>query len=213
MPTTWHIGITGGIASGKSTVARLLGQQYGAFVVDADAVSQAATAAGGLAMPAIAAAFGPDYVTPDGAMNRAAMRALVFEHTQARQRLEKIIHPIVVEQMQQAGHTATSQGHPIVLYDIPLLAESTHWRKRLQHVVVVDCDIPTQTQRAMQRSGLGAERVQAIIAAQASRSARVQIADTVMHNGHAMNLAGLQQQVRQFAAVFGFIIAPKEPPA
>ena len=212
MSATWHIGITGGIASGKSTVAQLLGQ-YGACVLDADALAQAATAPHGAAMPAIQATFGPDYVAPDGSMNRTAMRTLVFAQAQARKQLESIIHPLVVEQMQQAGQAAANQGHPAVFYDIPLLAESAHWRKRLQHVMVVDCDVPTQTQRAMQRTALSAQAVQAIIAAQASRSARLQIADTVIHNGHAMTLEGLQQQVRQIATVFGFIIAPKEPPA
>ena len=107
MAGIFKLGLTGGIGSGKSTVAQLLAE-YGATVVDADAVSRNLTASGGAAMPAIADAFGPHMVAADGSLNRAAMRNLVFEHPHERQRLEAILHPLVqttlAAQIAQAEH-------------------------------------------------------------------------------------------------------------
>ena len=209
MHATWHIGITGGIGSGKSTVANMLAG-YGATVLDADAIARACTAANGAAIAAIASVFGDAYIDAQGALNRPAMRERIFSDPAARQQLQDIIHPLVQAQMLALGQQAEQQGKPLVLYDIPLLAESPYWRTRLHHIIVVDCDEATQIARTMQRSQLSRDETQAIIAAQTSRQDRLQIADTVINNGGHTNWQQLQQQVQQIAVHFGLIIATKE---
>ncbi len=178
---TLRLGLTGGIGSGKSTVAQML-VAGGATLIDADAVSRGLTAAGGLAMPAIAAAFGADVVRPDGALDRDRMRAQVFADASARARLEAIVHPLVQQETTRAANAAQAAGAPIVVFDIPLLTESGHWRTRLHRVLVVDCSAETQIARVMARNGLPRAQVEAIIAAQASRLHRLAIADAVVFN-------------------------------
>lgn len=178
---TLRLGLTGGIGSGKSTVAQML-VAGGASLIDADAVSRGLTAAGGLAMPAIAAAFGADVVRPDGALDRDRMRAQVFADASARARLEAIVHPLVQQETSRAANAAQAAGAPIVVFDIPLLTESGHWRTRLHRVLVVDCSTETQIARVMARNGLARTQVEAIIAAQASRLRRLAIADAVVFN-------------------------------
>lgn len=178
---TLRLGLTGGIGSGKSTVAQML-VAGGATLIDADAVSRGLTAAGGLAMPAIAAAFGADVVQPDGALDRDRMRAQVFADASARARLEAIVHPLVQQETTRAANAAQAAGAPIVVFDIPLLTESGHWRTRLDRVLVVDCSTETQIARVMARNGLPRAQVEAIIAAQASRPHRLAIADAVVFN-------------------------------
>lgn len=173
-----RLGLTGGIGSGKSTVARLL-QQHGAALIDADAVSRAATAAGGSAIEALRAEFGPDFITPDGALDRDRMRAHVFAHPAARQSLEAIVHPIVRADMERQYQAANSD---CVVFDIPLLVESPGWRERLDTVWVVDASPETQVQRVMQRNGWPRAQVEAVLAAQASRAQRLAVADTVIDN-------------------------------
>ena len=207
---TWHIGITGGIGSGKSTLGKLLAD-HGAFLIDADALSRASTAAGGAAMPAICQTFGNAFANADGSLNRDAMRELVFRQPQAKAQLETIVHPIVVSQVQQASQQACSQGYGAVLYDIPLLAESSHWRTRLQHVVVVDCEPEIQITRVMQRNHLERHTVLAIMQSQASRAQRLAIADSVVFNGASISLAALQEQAQCLARSFG-LTAPKGYP-
>lgn len=180
-PAPLRLGLTGGIGSGKSTVAALL-QQCGATVIDADAISRACTAPGGDAIAGIRNAFGPDFITPDGALDRDRMRACVFAQPEARQRLEAIVHPLI-----QAGldrQYAAVQGDCAV-FDLPLLVESPGWRERLDTVWVVDCAPETQVQRVMARSGWPREQVLAVLAAQASRAQRLAVADTVIDNEDA----------------------------
>ena len=206
------LGLTGGIGSGKSTVAQMLAVQ-GAAIIDADAISRATTAAGGAALPTIAQQFGAHLIAPDGALDRTAMRALVFDDTDARQRLEAIIHPLVLQQVRQQAQAAIASGTRVIVYDIPLLTESGHWRQRLQQVVVVDCDTETQIARVMQRNQLERPAVEGIIASQATRAQRRQIADAVIRNGAGISLAGLQAQTRTLAQRFGLIIDAKGNPA
>ena len=176
-----RLGLTGGIGSGKSTVASLLAT-HGARIIDTDALSRATTAAGGLAMPQIAAAFGPDFVQPDGALDRARMRALAFAEPDARRRLEAIVHPLVRQATDAAARDALESGVRVAVFDVPLLVESGQWAARLDRILVVDCTIPTQIARTTVRSGLDEATVQRIIAAQASREARRAAADTVLFN-------------------------------
>ena len=174
-----RVGLTGGIGSGKSTVARRFAA-LGALVVDTDALAHALTAPGGAAVPAIAAAFGPGMIAADGAMDRAKMRALVFGQPAQRQRLEAILHPMIGEATRaQASRAGAGQA---IVFDVPLLTESGTWRARVDRVLVVDCAEATQIARAVQRSGWTAEAVGRTIAQQASRAQRRAIADAVIFN-------------------------------
>ncbi|MES2425134.1 MAG: dephospho-CoA kinase [Pseudomonadota bacterium] len=198
MATPLRLGLTGGIGSGKSTVAQML-RAHGAALVDADAIARQLTAAGGAAMPAVATAFGKEFVTPDGALDRDKMRALAFADPQARARLEAIVHPLVQAETLRQAAAATA---PCVVLDIPLLAESTHWRGRLDRILVVDCRSETQIARVMLRNALQKETVEQIIAAQAPRLRRLAIADAVLFNDGA-TLDQLRAEVALLAPRFG----------
>ena len=173
------IGLTGGIGSGKSTVARRFAA-LGALVVDSDAVAHGLTAPGGAAIPAIAAAFGADMIAADGAMDRAKMRALVFGQPAERQRLEAILHPMIASATRaQASRASADQA---VVFDVPLLTESGTWRARVDRIAVVDCAEATQVARAVQRSGWTADAVERTVAQQATRAQRRAIADALIFN-------------------------------
>lgn len=201
MNTGMRLGLTGGIGSGKSTVAQML-VQCGASLVDADQIARALTGPGGAAMPAIAERFGAEFVDSHGALDRDRMRAHAFSQPSARQQLEAIIHPLVAQLSQEQGAAALAAGQPLVVFDIPLLVESNHWPRRLDAVLVVDCPEATQIERVMARSSLSRAAAQAIIAAQASRARRRASADSVIYN-HGLSLEALQAQVQQLAQRFG----------
>jgi dephospho-CoA kinase len=186
-----RIGLTGGIGSGKSSVARRLAAR-GALVVDTDALAHALTAPGGAAIPAIAAAFGADMIAADGAMDRARMRTLVFADPAQRQRLEAILHPMIGEAT-RAQASRAGAGQPVV-FDVPLLAESGTWRARVDRVLVVDCPVATQVARVVARSGWTPEAVERTIAQQATRAQRRAIADAVIVND-TLTLAQLDGEV------------------
>lgn len=205
-PSSWHIGVTGGIGSGKSTVTGIL-QAAGAYVIDADQLARDCTRTHGAAVAHIRSAFGDALIDANGSMQRDRMRELIFHDPSAKHKLEAIIHPIVLQQAQALAAEAQRQGQRVIVYDIPLLTESAHWRKRLDRVVVVDCDEATQIQRVMQRSGLAQTAVASIIASQASRLQRRQIADAVIDNGASVTLQQLHMQVQALASSFGLISA------
>lgn len=186
-----RLGLTGGIGSGKSTVAALL-QRLGAHVIDADAISRASTAPGGAAIAHIAQAFGPDFITPDGALDRDRMRALVFSDPTAKLRLEAIVHPIVQADIER--QCGALDGGCAVL-DIPLLTKASASHYRLDTVWVVDCAPPTQIRRVMQRNGWPRAQVEAVLAAQAPREQRLALADTVIDNDQ-VTLTQLESNVR-----------------
>jgi dephospho-CoA kinase len=193
------IGLTGGIGSGKSTVAAQL-VACGAHLVDTDAIARTLTAQGGAALPALARAFGPDILTVDGALDRARMRALAFGDAAAKRRLEAVLHPLIGA---EADAQAARAAGRTVVFDVPLLAESGRWRRRVDRVLVVDCPEPLQVQRVMQRSGWDAEAVQRVIAQQATRATRRAIADAVLHNGEATSLQDLADHVAALCAGWG----------
>ncbi|MBI3100456.1 MAG: dephospho-CoA kinase [Burkholderiales bacterium] len=199
--SAWQVGLTGGIGSGKSTVAAML-EACGAAVVDADQISRQLTAANGAALPAIAQAFGPSLIAADGALDRARMRGLIFRQPQARQQLEAIIHPLVGQETARQAQAAMAQGRRMVVYDIPLLVESGRWRRQLDAVIVVDCREQTQIDRVVARNQLSPDAVRGIMAAQASRSQRRACADVVLFND-AIPLPRLQAQVSLVARRFG----------
>lgn len=178
LATPCRLGLTGGIGSGKSTVAAML-VAHGATLVDTDAIARSLTVAGGIAMPMLMQEFGASVADAEGALDRARMRELVFSDTTAKRRLEAILHPAIGREAQRQADSATSH---VVVFDVPLLTESSHWRARCQRIVVVDCLEQTQVQRVMSRSGWSEEQVRSVLAQQASRERRRAIADAVVFN-------------------------------
>jgi len=174
-----RIGLTGGIGSGKSTVSSML-VELGAALVDTDALSRSLTSAGGAAIPAIERAFGAAMVDAGGALDRAAMRDLVFRDPQAKAQLEGIVHPLIQHACLRAVEDAPA--HATIVFDVPLLVESGRWRAQVDRVLVVDCDPATQVARVMARSGWSREQTERVIASQASRATRLQAADAVIAN-------------------------------
>ena len=199
------VGLTGGIGSGKSTVAGLL-VAHGATLVDTDAIAHGLTVPGGAAMPALRQRFGAAIAGPDGALDRAQMRGLVLADPQAKQALEAILHPMIGAEAQRQAAAADTTGG-VVVFDVPLLTESSVWRRRCQRILVVDCSAETQVRRVMARSGWGADQVQRVIDLQASRSARRAIADAVLFN-ETLSLAGLAAEVAALWAIWG-LAAPR----
>ena len=180
MSRALRIGLTGGIGSGKSTVAGLL-RARGAHIVDTDAIAHRLTAPGGRAIAAIAAAFGPESIDAQGAMDRARMRERVFADPAERQRLEAILHPLIAEDT-EAEAAAAPPGAPVV-FDVPLLVESgRRWRERVDRILVVDCTPATQIARVVARNGWAPAAVERVIAQQAGREQRRAVADAVILN-------------------------------
>ena len=197
-----RLGLTGGIGSGKSTVASILASA-GAAVMDADAISRSLTLPGGRAIPAILAEFGEQLIAPNGAMDRDAMRARVFSNPQSKRQLEAIIHPLVGQVLQEESHAALAAGHACLVYDVPLLVESgERWRRQVDWVCVVDCEVETQIQRVMHRNQLSRAEIERIISQQASRQQRLDCADAVIFN-EGIDLAQLKQMVHEMMARFG----------
>ncbi|MDQ7989689.1 MAG: dephospho-CoA kinase [Candidatus Dactylopiibacterium sp.] len=184
----YTVGLTGGIGSGKSTVAALFAA-HGAGIVDADEIAHALSAPGGRAMPAIAAAFGAAVVSADGALDRAAMRRRVFGSAAERQRLEAILHPLIREDCAAA---LAALRTPYALLVVPLLVETAHYLPWCRRVLVVDCTPETQLARVMLRSKLSREDALRIIASQADRATRLAAADDVIDNEGAAPLLAAQ---------------------
>ncbi|WP_225032473.1 dephospho-CoA kinase [Paraburkholderia sp. XV] len=172
------VGLTGGIGSGKSTVADLFAKR-GVTLVDTDVIAHRITAPQGLAMPSIATEFGPSFVAEDGSLDRARMRALVFSDETARKRLEAITHPLIRAETERQRQQAPG---PYVIVVVPLLVESGSWKTRVNRVLAVDCSVETQIARVMRRNAFTREQVLAIIARQATREARLAAADDVIVN-------------------------------
>ncbi|MEJ5211019.1 MAG: dephospho-CoA kinase [Burkholderiales bacterium] len=195
------IGLTGGIGSGKSTVAECF-RQLGATIIDTDAIAHALTRRGAPGHAAIVAAFGPQVLDAAGEIDRAALRRRVFADPAARKRLEDLLHPLIREEVDRA--LAVAQG-PYVILVVPLLVEKPGWRERVQRVLVVDCPEEEQVRRTMARSGLSRQEVLAIMAAQASRATRLAAADDVLSNDG--DLARLEEGVRALDARYRALAA------
>ncbi|KAA0081562.1 dephospho-CoA kinase [Trinickia soli] len=186
------VGLTGGIGSGKTTVADLFAT-HGVAIVDTDVIAHRITAPGGAAMRLIAQAFGPQFVAPDGSLDRARMRALVFSDDAARARLEAITHPLIRAETEREREASAG---PYVVIVVPLLVESGTWKSRVERILVVDCSVETQIARVMRRNAFSREQVLAIIARQATRDERLAAADDVIVNDNAP-LEQLTQQVQR----------------
>ena len=185
-----RIGLTGGIGSGKSTVSALLAK-VGAAVVDTDLIARQLSGRGGAAIPDIAAAFGAQLITADGALDRERMRALVFSDLTARRRLEGILHPLISADAERQASDTTA---PATVFDVPLLVESRRWPALVDVVWVVDCEESIQRMRVMARSAWSQTTVERVISQQVTRPARRAHADAVIYNGD-VNLLDLSRHV------------------
>ncbi|PVX70583.1 dephospho-CoA kinase [Paraburkholderia unamae] len=192
------IGLTGGIGSGKSTVADLFAAR-GVPIVDTDLIAHRITAPHGVAMAQIAQAFGAEFVAPDGSMDRARMRTLVFGDESARKRLEAITHPLIRSETERETREANG---PYVIVVVPLLVESGTWKTRVDRVLTVDCSVETQIARVMRRNAFTREQVLAIIARQATREARLAAADDVVVNDNGATLETLGHDVEALHQTF-----------
>jgi dephospho-CoA kinase len=193
-----RLGLTGGIGSGKSTVAAVL-QTLGAAVVDADVIARELTAPGGTAIDALRREFGPAAIDNDGGLDRAWMRAQAFGDPAVRKRLEAIVHPQVRVETEHRADTLAS-GAPYVVLVIPLLVESGNWQQRVHRVLVIDCSEEAQLARVLQRPGIDAGTARAILAAQSSRAARLAAADDVLFNEAPFDL--VEQRATQLHALY-----------
>ncbi|TDR28809.1 dephospho-CoA kinase [Hydromonas duriensis] len=177
-----NIGLTGGMGSGKSTVARLLSES-GAAVIDLDAIAHELTESNGAAMSEIERVFGRKVLAEDGALNRAVMRELIFGQPHLKERLETIMHPLIFSQAVVQAHLRAQADVLCVVYDIPLLARSHEWQALLDWIVVVDCAEDIRVQRILKRNPqLNIEQIKKIISTQASFSEMQTIADVVLNN-------------------------------
>jgi dephospho-CoA kinase len=181
----FSVGLTGGIGSGKSTVADMFAAR-GASLIDTDQIAHQVTSANGNAMAAIRAQFGDDFVLASGAMDRSKMRELVFADPAAKIKLENIVHPLIRTATEAAAAQAPG---PYLLFVVPLLVESGSWRQRVARILVIDCPEQLQILRVQKRSGLDEAQVRAIMATQVSRATRLAAADDVLLNdGEAAEL-------------------------
>jgi dephospho-CoA kinase len=194
----FRIGLTGGIGSGKSTVGAMLAS-IGAVVIDTDRIARRLTMAGGAAIDAVRAAFGADFIAGDGSLDRPRMRLAAFNDSDARTRLEGILHPLIGEQVDREVEAAPVDA-PALVFDVPLLIESGRWRSRVDAVWVVDCDESLQVERVAARPGWTEAAARAVIAQQASRRERRAGADAVLHN-QGISLIDLADEVHQLWAI------------
>lgn len=188
-----RIGLTGGIGSGKSTVAQRL-LRHGATLIDSDALARSLTAPGGDAIDAIRERFGDVAIAADGGLDRERMRALAFADAAALAALEAMLHPLIGARSQALAEAAAGA----VVFDIPLLVESGRWRTRVDRVLIVDCSEATQLERVLRRPGWDADAVRRVIATQAPRTRRLAAADAWIHND-GIDLQQLEQEVDAIA--------------
>src|SRR4051794_2545083 len=192
-PCVLRIGLTGGIGSGKSTVSRLLVER-GALLVDADVLARAVVEPGTPGLAAVVEAFGDGVLTPEGALDRPALAAIVFADPGARARLDGIVHPLV--RQRAAELVAAAPADAVVVQDVPLLVE-TGQAASFDLVLVVEADLETRVRRLVQR-GLGEEDARARIASQATDAQRRAVADVVL--GNSGTPEELEAQVDRFWA-------------
>ena len=174
----YRVGLTGGIASGKSTVSARL-RDLGAVVVDADLLAREVVAPGTPGLDAVVAEFGPEVLRPDGSLDRPALGAVVFADPERRVALEAIVHPLV--RAAAADLEATAGKHDVVVHDIPLLVEAGR-AGDFDAVVVVDAPVEVQVERMVRDRGMTEDEARARIAAQATRDQRRAVADHLVEN-------------------------------
>ena len=194
LQTPFVVGLTGGIGSGKSAAAQVFGE-LGATVIDTDAIAHELTAPGGAAIEPVRTAFGADYISAGGALERSRMRDLVFADAAKKRLLESILHPRIRVRAEEL--VSAARGAYVILI-VPLLIESGAYRARCRRILVIDCPEETQVKRVTARSGIAAAKVRAIMASQVPRAARLAAADDVIDNGG--DQAQLHRQVEALHA-------------
>lgn len=195
MSGRWVVGLTGGIASGKSLVAALFAD-LGADVIDLDAVAREVVAVGSPLLERVLQRFGTEFRRADGSLDRRALRARVFAHVQDRRDLEALLHPAILA---RAAELVASARGPYQMVVNPLLVEQ-HAAARYQRVLVVDCDESLQRQRLLQRDGGDGSLADAMLAGQASRAQRLAVADDVIRNDGSLD--ELQAQVQRLHRLY-----------
>ena len=183
-----RIGLTGGIGSGKSTVAGYW-TTLGAHLIDTDALARELTAPGGAAIPLLRDEFGAGALDAEGGLDRASMRALAFSDVTAKRRLEGILHPLIGAEAMRLAAASSSRA---IVFDVPLLGESSPWRARCDRIAVVDCSESVQIERVVTRSGWDRRQVMNVIAQQTPRGIRRAIADAVIDNDGPRSLDALR---------------------
>jgi len=204
------VGLTGGIASGKTLVAELFAS-HGVPVVDADALAREVVAPGSDGLREVVARFGADVLASDGSLDRLRMRTHVFNDADERRALEQILHPRIRAVMAERVDAARAAGAPYCLSVIPLLVE-TGQPGRCDRVLVVDAPVSVQIERLRARDGTGRDDAARMLASQASRSARLAIADDVVANGDAVPPAiALRCQVHALDAKYRLLASRRDP--
>lgn len=176
------VGLTGGIGSGKSTVAKLF-EELGAAIIDTDAISHQLTQADGQAMATIRSAFGKEFITPTGALDRIRMRQLITTHADAKHKLEHILHPLILEICKKQMFDKTHSPYLILM--APLLLEAPTFLQLVHRVLLIDCTEQNQIARVMKRSGMSESEIRAIIALQLTRAERMKHANDIIQNDGA----------------------------
>jgi dephospho-CoA kinase len=194
------IGLTGGIGSGKSEVAKRLAS-LGATVIDSDQIAHDITVPHGAAIAPIQARFGPDLLAADGSLDRSKMRRLAFNDPSVLQSLEAITHPLIHAETLRQASQAHQNGALYLVFMVPLLVESGYWPQIIDHLVVVDCPPELQIERVMQRSKLDRSQIEQIMSKQASREDRLAAADTIL-----LNDGGLDKLIPQIDGLHQLII-------
>ena len=181
MFTAFSVGLTGGVGSGKSTIATML-SAHGAAIIDADAIAHQLTNTGGAAIDALRESFGTEAIAADGSLDRARMRAHVFSDLAARTRLESLLHPMIRTAMRERGAELIAGGCPYAVFVVPLLVEKGSWRDNVDRVLLIDCSEATQIARVCARTDIDEKLARSIIASQATRPQRLAVADDVLIN-------------------------------
>ncbi len=195
MSARFSVGLTGGIGSGKTTVATMFGE-LGATIIDTDEIAHQLTQNGGAAIPSITSKFGSNFVL-DGAMRRDKMRELVFRDPQAKQDLESILHPLI----RQACEEQANQPHTCYpIFVVPLLVESGTWVQRVNRILVADCPVQTQIDRVVARNGFSREQIERILQAQASREQRLQAASDIINT--ELDLSHVRIEVTRLHTIY-----------
>lgn len=204
MSSAFNVGLTGGVGSGKSTIASMFSNR-GAALVDADAVAHQLTSVGGAAIGALRDAFGDEAIAADGSLDRVYMRARVFSDAVLRTKLEGLLHPMIRCAMNELADRQVLEGATYVVRVVPLLVEGGNWRRYADRLLLVDCSDATQLARVRARPGIDDATARRIIAVQATRAERLAVADDVLFNEAPLDqmdrrVARLHQTYVQYAA-------------
>ena len=175
------VGLTGGIGSGKSTVAVLFADR-GVALIDADALAHALTAVNGIAIDAIRTEMGAAFIANDGSLDRVATRTSVFADANLKRKLEAILHPLIHREVENALRSVAVQKAPYVMLIVPLLLETHTYRERIHTTLLVDCPVGTQLARVQRRTGLPSDEIERIVRAQLPRALRLQLANDLVSN-------------------------------